>query len=335
MVASQKFPNDFNGILAGSPAINWTEYVIAELWPQVVMYETGYYPTPNEFNAMTQLVTAACDGLDGVLDGVISDLRRCKFDPAQTVGQTTTIGNETVTITDRLASIVHQIWKGPVTANGAPLWAGLNKGAALTNVAATAQVNNVWVGQPFLVPQPWVQYFLKRDPSYDLSTLSSAGIRDLFAESVAKFSAVIDSADPDLSAFHKAGGKLLAWHGEADQLIFPQGTVAYRKEVEARLGHQGHDAGRPHSQVDDFFRLFLAPGVDHCNGGTTVGAGPSDAFGALREWVENGHAPDELAAASVRGGFERKLCKWPMVAKYDGHGDPNLATSFNCMADSW
>ncbi len=134
---------------------------------------------------------------------------------------------------------------------------------------------------------------------------------------------------PDLSAFRRGGGKLITWHGKADQLIYPQDTVEYRKAVEVRLG------GGRRARMDDFFRLFLAPGVDHCNGRTTAfGAGPTDPFGALRNWVEKGVAPDVLAAASPEEGFTRKLCKWPLAAKYDGHGDPKVAESYNCVADS-
>ncbi len=322
MMAAQKYPGDFNGILAGSPALNWTEFAIAELWPQVVMYEAGYYPSPNEFEAITQLTTEACDGLDGVKDGVISNLKRCDFDPSGAVGQTLTVNGDRITVTDKLATVARLIWEGPKTASGAPLWAGLNRGASFSGLAGTVNTTGVWAGAPFLVPQPWIQYFLKKDPSYDVSKITSAGLRDLFTDSTAEYGGLIDSADPDLSAFNTAGGKLLTWHGESDQLVFPQDSVAYRRAVESRLG------GRKKAHVDDFFRLFLAPGVDHCNAGTTIGAGPSDPFGALRAWVEKGEAPDELAAASAQGGFTRKLCKWPLVAKYDGHHDPEVSHEF-------
>ncbi|KAH8889319.1 putative feruloyl esterase [Thozetella sp. PMI_491] len=326
MVAAQKFPGDFDGILAGAPAIYWTEYVIAELWPQVAMREAGYFASPTELAAVTELAIAACDGLDGVRDGVISEVNRCDFDPTSAVGQVVTAQGEQITITRNLANVVRQIWDGPKTASGEPLWAALNKGAPLNALGNTIPSDGGQVGDPFFVPQTWVRYFLKRDTAYDLANLTSPGLRDLFAESVSKFASIIDSADPDLSAFKHAGGKLLAWHGQSDQLIFPQGSVKYREAVEKRLG------GR-HAGVDDFFRLFLAPGVDHCGAGSTVGASPVDAFAALRAWVEKGKAPDELAASSAQGGFTRKLCKWPLVAKYDGHGDPNLAASYRCVRD--
>ena len=326
MVAAQQYPSDFDGILAGAPALNWTEYVIAELWPQVAMNEANYFPTPLEFQAVTQLVTEACDGLDGVKDVVISDLKRCHFDPSQAVGRVVTVGNDTVTVSDKVASIVRAIWEGPKTASGEKLWVGLNKGASPTPLAQTTEINGSSVGVPFFVPQPWVQYFVKQNPMYDLTNLSSAGLRELFAESVAKFSVIMDSANPDLSAFQRAGGKLISWQGEADQLIFPQDTVEYYKTVQSKNGRS--------TSIDDFFRLFLAPGVDHCNGGTTVGAGPTDPFGALRAWVEKGTAPDELVAASAAGGFTRKLCRWPLAAKYNGHGDTKVAASFTCVPDS-
>ncbi|KAK3899381.1 tannase and feruloyl esterase [Staphylotrichum tortipilum] len=326
VVAAQRFPGDFDGIVAGAPALYWTRYLIGELWPQVVMREVGYYPTTCEFQAVRGEVVKECDGLDGVRDGVISELGKCTFGVDKLVGRTVTCGEGEVEITGKLAEVVKKIWEGPKTAEGKRLWYGLTRGAPLETLAANHQLNGTAVGDPFFVAQDWIRYFVKTDPTFDLSGLSPAILRQLFDESVEKLAAAIDSSDPDLSGLQRAGGKLLIWHGEADNIIFPQASIQYREEVQKKLGLTAR-------RVDDFFRLFIAPGVDHCGQGTIDGAAPTDPLAALISWVEKKKAPQELAAATLptaKTQFTRKLCPFPLVAKYDGHGDPTKAESFQC-----
>jgi hypothetical protein len=134
---------------------------------------------------------------------------------------------------------------------------------------------------------------------------------------------VIGTDDPDLSAFRAEGGKVLIWHGWSDQLIFPEGTIDYYERV--------IDHFHSTEQVQRFARLFMAPGVFHCGGGT----GPQvfDSFGALVRWVESGEAPDRIIASRVESNVvvrTRPLCAYPYVARYDGKGDPNSADSFEC-----
>ncbi|KAL2136236.1 hypothetical protein VTI74DRAFT_4866 [Chaetomium olivicolor] len=330
MVAAQRFPGDFDGIVAGAPAIYWTKYVIAELWPQVVMNEAGYWPSGCEFAAVREDAVAACDELDGVKDGVISNLAKCKYSAKRLVGKKINCGVVAVEIKEKVAEIVEKIWDGPKTSSGKRLWYGLTVGAPLDSLVGTQEVNGTRIGSPFSVAADWARFFVKRNPSFDAAALSSDALRKLFAESVQSFESVMDSSDTDLSGFHRAGGKLLVWHGEADNLIFPQDSIVYRKEVENKMGVAGR-------RIDDFFRLFIAPGVDHCAGGSIDGAGPSDPLGSLIDWVENRKAPDELAAATLptaKAQFTRKLCPYPLVATYDGHGDPNVAASYRCVKGS-
>lgn len=325
LVAAQKYPGDFDGILAGAPAIYWTKYVIAELWPQVVMNEAGYYPSACEFAAVRDDAVAACDELDDVKDGVISNLSACKYTPSRLLGKKINCGSTEVAITPDLVSIVQKIWEGPKTSSGSRLWNGLDISSPLDTLAATQDGK----GSPFFVAAGWASYFVKANPGFNLTGLDSALLRDLFAQSSEKFNSVIDSSDPDLSGLQKAGGKLLVWHGAADNVIFPQDSVQYRKEVEAKLGASGR-------RIDDFFRLFMAPGVDHCAGGSIAGAGPTDPLTSLIDWVEKKKTPGELAAATLpkaKSQFTRKLCPYPSVARYDGHGNTSVAESFQCAKD--
>ncbi|KAE9373903.1 tannase and feruloyl esterase [Stipitochalara longipes BDJ] len=325
LVAAQMYPNDFDGILAASPAINWPDYVVAEHWPQVVMKEEKVFPSLCELNGVVQAAIASCDGLDGVKDNVITDLAQCKFDPFTAVGSKVQCDGKDIIITQSVASIIRKIWDGPKTATGAFLWYGLTIGAPMDFLANTTVANGTRIGNPFFLSEQWISYFLKADPNFNVSIVNSAELAALFSESSKKYGDLIGSANPDLTGLRKSGGKLLVWHGEADPLIFPQGTIQYRQRVEKAMGNN--------SKLDEFFRLFLAPGVDHCGQGATSGAVPSDPFGALMSWVENGTAPDILIAETVPQAqvqFTRKICRYPLVSKYRGSGDPNNLESYNC-----
>lgn len=135
----------------------------------------------------------------------------------------------------------------------------------------------------------------------------------------------MDTADPDLSDFAQSDGKLVVWHGLADNEIFPQGTEKYFDAVFEKSG------GR--STVDEFARLFLAPGVGHCRGGS--GPAPADPLSAVVDWVENGIAPDTLTATTVDSATKSvtktvPLCPYPAVTRYNGTGDPNSENSYTC-----
>jgi hypothetical protein len=322
LVAAQKYPKDFDGILAGAPAIYWDKYVVAEHWPQVVMKEEKVFPSQCELDAVTQGAIDACDGLDSVKDGVISDLARCKFDPSTLIGSEIQCYEKEVTISSSVASVVRKIWEGQRTKFGHPLWYGLNRGSPLSALAATTIVNGSRTGSSFFVSDAWIRYFVKAKPDFDISTVDSAELLNIFHQSERSYASLMGSANPDLSGLQRSGGKLLVWHGESDQLIFPQGTMRYRRAVEKLMGGD--------SKVDQFFRLFIAPGVDHCGQGSTAGAIPSDPFGALMSWVEHGKAPKELAAVSPTN-FTREICRYPLVAKYRDSGDASSVENFDCV----
>jgi pimeloyl-ACP methyl ester carboxylesterase len=321
LVAAQKYPDDFDGILAGAPAIYWDKYVVAEQWPQVVMKEEGYFPSNCELDTVTQAAITACDGIDGVIDGIIDDPSRCTFDPFSLVGTKISCSGESIVISRSLATIVRKIWDGPTSPSGHPLWYGLNIGAPLTSLANTTVIQGTRVGFPLFVPDPWIRYFLAKNPNFDISSITSSKLTQLFQQSSREYANIIGSSDQHLAAFRKSSGKLLVWHGQADQLIFPKDSVSYYSSVQKALGKSVN--------VDDFFRLFLAPGVDHCGAGTTPGAVPSDPFGALIAWVENATAPEWLDASSKR--FKRKVCRYPLAAKLNAGSDPNVAESYDCV----
>jgi feruloyl esterase len=321
---AQRYPADYDGILAAAPAINWQKFIPAELWPQLVMLEAGNFLPQCKFAAFQTAAIQACDRAgDGVVDGVIGDPFACRFDPSSLVGTSTACG----TITAEDANVVAKIVEGPRSTNGDFLWYGLTWGSSFGGLANTTATG----GAPFPIALAHLGTWVQQNPpvptgTWDWTTTTPARYEQLFQQSVELYSHVIGTDNPDLSGFKKAGGKLLVWHGLVDQLIFPQGTTSYYERVKDALG------GR--HRTESFARLFLAPGVAHCAGGP--GPQPDNPLDALVKWVEHGKAPQTLNAV-VRNSSgvvtqSRPLCLYPRVAAYKGKGDPMSAASFVCRS---
>ncbi|MDX6260067.1 MAG: hypothetical protein QOH84_1755 [Kribbellaceae bacterium] len=313
---AQRHPDDYDGILANAPAINWDEFEPATVWPQVVMNQQKTFPTKCEFDAFNQAALKVCDPLDGAKDGLISDPQRCTFDARKLIGTKVDCDGKQLTITAAVADVVRKIWDGPRTTSGKKLWYGLPVGADFTGLAAsTPNPDGTAVGAPFAVPAIWVATFVEKQPTFDLSKVTYSQFTKIFKQSQTEYDKIIGSDDPDLSAFRKSGGKLLTWHGSADQYIPTQGTVDYRERVEHKLG----------GNVDNFYRLFLAPGTPHC------GLAGSNDLAALTTWVEQGKAPKTLTATLTTASGQqvtRDLCRYPLVSRYTTHGDG----SFRCVS---
>ncbi|MFC8448197.1 tannase/feruloyl esterase family alpha/beta hydrolase [Kitasatospora sp. NPDC057223] len=161
---------------------------------------------------------------------------------------------------------------------------------------------------------------MAKRPAFDVSTITYGQFAQLFKQSRSEYDKVIGTDDPDLSAFRRAGGKLITHHGTADQYIATDGTVKYRQQVEQRMGGA--------KKTEDFYRLFLAPGTAHCGLN-----GQNSGLAALTAWVEHGKAPKTLAAtlATASGqSVSRNLCAYPSVSRYKGDGDTADAASFRC-----
>jgi Tannase and feruloyl esterase len=183
-------------------------------------------------------------------------------------------------------------------------------------------VNGTTTAAPEPLAQSFIQYLLKKDPTYDLSTINYADYVSLFAEAIRELDYIVGSNDPDLSTFRKGGGKLLSWHGLADNLVGSHSTLKYRQQVDALLG--GTDT------VDHFYRLFFAPGINHCGAG--YGPIPTGGLSQLVAWVEHGIAPETLPASfiDVKGDtVQHDICRYPLVSRYIG-GNPKTANSYIC-----
>ena len=301
LMEAQRYPEDYDGIVSGCPAINWHKFVLASLWPQVVMTANSNRVSTAKLRAATAAAIAACDAMDGVTDGLIDDPSRCTYDPKALVG--TQVGGSTFTEAD--ADVIRKIWEGPRAQDGTFLWYGLSKGADLTMLGGA---------RPFPIPVDWVRYFLVQDPKWDVSSLTPAEFEQLFRQAVEEYGAVFGTDNPDLSRFRDHGGKIIIMHGQADQLIMTEGTIDYYQRVMERMG------GR--EKVLPFARLFLIPGAGHGNGG--VGNGAAD---AVVRWVEEGVAPDKLINKGPNGRT-RPLFPYPEIARYKGSGSTDDADNF-------
>jgi feruloyl esterase len=308
-MAAQRYPEDYNGVYAGSPAINYAIFQVTEMWPFVVQTEEGEFVDECIFDTLTNAAIALCDADDGAVDGVITNPDTCEFDADSWVGLAANCDGDNVTITENQAKIFNKITYGPVDTSGNKLFTGISLGASFSLLASST---------PFSFIGSWVQDMVMQKHDYNLSLLTYENFAGVLQTSLEEYDEIIGSDNPDLSSFRDAGGKLLSWHGFADSLILGNGTIYYRLRVEDLFGGP--------SEVDDFYRLFMAPGVEHCGGG--VGAAPNDPFDAVVAWVENGTAPDTLAASGQN--ITRNLCRYPSELQYSGSGDINDAESWTC-----
>lgn len=321
LMEAQRYPQDYNGIVAAAPAINWPKLLMQSTWG-TVQENAASNPVPAcKLAAATAAAVAACDGIDGVTDGVIEDPKRCTYDPKALVG---TSAGECGTFTAADADIIRTLWQGPTKPDGSYLWHGQSRGADLNALAASRGTPLKTV--PFVFTADWLRYFITEDPHFDANTLTPAAFQRYWNQSLEEYGLVIGTDNPDLTEFRDDGGKALVWHGWADQLITAEGTIDYYTRVQQRMGGA--------KKTSEFMRFYLAPGVGHCGGG--AGPTPTATLDALMSWVEEGKAPDTLPAVrrdrTGKVTRSRPLCQYPLVAKYKGSGSIDDAANFVCSA---
>lgn len=317
MMMAERYPTAYDGIYAGAPAINWPVFIVAEYWSQLLMSRLDHYPPQCVLDTITAAAVQACSSRN---ESFISEPGTCSFDPYTLVGHKANCTGASYSIGEKDAFIAQKTWEGVRTPDGKNLWWGLNPGAPFSGLVnttcsgSTGQTN--CTGNPFTISEDWLSRWVLQDADIDLGALTNETYFGSFTKAFQLYNNIIGTNKADLSRFKKAGGKLVTWHGLADQLIFPGGTIYYYDQVK----HLDPD-------VHDFYRLFFAPGVDHCQGGS--GPFPNDPLAAVVEWVENGVAPDTLPATTSDGSIKRDLCKYPEVAVYKG-GDSASPESFVC-----
>jgi hypothetical protein len=310
MTEVQMYPKDYDGVFAGAPGINWAKLIMGMYWPIVLQRQGPQSLGQCQLSFIGNASIKACDTLDGAADGLIGNPLECRFDAASLVG--TEVGCDGGTkITKRDALIWNGIRAGLTDRRGKHLWYGLQPGA-------DASILSIQPG--FIIPKLWIADFVLDDPNYDLTKISEDEFVDLFHKSVSAFGPLWNADDPDISAFQANGGKLLTWHGWADGLVPPESTLEYWHRVVDTLGGE--------KNVDEFYRVFMAPGVGHCSGGLGPQP-PTDPVAPLVEWVENEKAPDTVLFSG--NGQTRDVCKYPAQPKYKGAGDLSKAANWKCV----
>ncbi|KAF4219603.1 hypothetical protein CNMCM8980_002750 [Aspergillus fumigatiaffinis] len=339
LMLAQQYPDAYDGIAASAPAIYWSQFFAASIWGQVVMNNLGAeVPANCEFDYITDQFIAACDALDGDKDGLVSfnDESTCPFDPFALVGTEIECHdtNATRIVSLAAAQVANATWTGPrVPLTDQFLWYGLNRDSRLTGdasngVSTTSDLgydqvtcaNGTCVGVPVGFGDKWFQYFVKQNASWSWAELTIETFSELFIQAVREYDAIIGTANPDLTAFHNAGGKLIGYHGLADGLIPFKGSVAYYEQVL-----------NIHPNAQDFYRVFPVPGLGHCSGGN--GGQPTAVWEALVAWVENATAPASLPISftDIYGvSRNRTLCPLPQQPTLQPGFCPNSTS-----ADAW
>jgi hypothetical protein len=324
LTEAERFPEDYDGIVAGAPVYSWTGEMSGQAWNARALRQTPQGAFPKEKLApLYDAVVKACAGADGLIDNP----PQCSFDPAMLKCKD---DDNSSCLNALELEAVRAFYEGPKTSTGAQIYPGLSRGSE-------SDWDILW-SDPKHLGGSWegfYRFMIFDNPSWDLATMNFD--RDpAFAKR--KMGATMNPDNPDLTAFARRGGKIIVYHGWADQMVPSEVSVDFWKSVTGKLGQ---------SQASNFYRLFMVPGMAHCGGGSgadvlfhseKVPAVPlepdRDMLTALEQWVEKGKAPSSFVASRVndRGAIERTrlLCPYPSGAKYRGQGDVKSAENFTC-----
>jgi hypothetical protein len=336
LMEAQRYPEDYDGILAGAPANYWTTLLsTAVLDTQALTLDSASFIAPAKIPTISAAVLAACDELDGVRDGILNDPRQCHFDPASIACKAGEDSDKCLTAAQAVA--LKKIYAGPRDAHVHEVLPGYLHGAE-----DGEEGWGLWIAGPAPAKSLLASFglgyfsnFVYAKPDWDYKTFTlQAGLKA--AEE--KTASALNATNPDLKSFKARGGKLIVYHGWNDPAISALNSINYYQSLIAKMG-QG--------SVDSFVRLYMAPGVQHCSGGPGPdsfgqggASGSSDpqhsAFASLEQWVEKGVAPAAIIATKYTPDHHpqvtRPLCPYPQAAKYNGTGDTKDAVNFVCEA---
>jgi len=338
LMEAQRFPDDFIGIVAGAPANFWTHLLTNAVWDEQALLNdpAGWIP-PAKLPVLQAAALNACDALDGVKDGLIENPRRCHFDPA--VIQCKDADGPGCLTAPQVAAArkIYSGSKNPRT--GEKIFPGFSPGTEGVPANWLLWTTGARPGQPTVGSGFGNSFFADlvfANPKWDFHTLNFDGDVKTADD---KFASVLNSTNPNLRPFMARGGRMIQYHGWGDAAIPPQNSVNYYESVQAKMG----------KKTQDFYRLFMVPGMSHCAGGpgaNVFGNGAAvpqadatnDVVMALDRWVQKGVAPDQIIAAGFVNGnpakgvaMTRPLCPYPQEAHYKGTGDTNDAGNFVCQ----
>lgn len=308
----QRYPDDYDGVIAGAPVYTPLVYSNAMLRVQAFHARPESNLDPAHVPLIQQAVLAACDATDGVADGILTDPRACTWDPG--VLQCTGAAGPGC-LTPAQVATVRRVYAGVKTRDGRDAAMPLMRGGESDWVSRMVGTPEMPRGLNAQLGAPFMAYIVRNDPAYDFMTFDPE--RDMAALDGGLAAAHVHQQKTDIAPFVSRGGKLLLWHGFNDPGPSPLSTIAYYEGVRRQV-----------PAAADHVRLFLAPGVLHCRGG----AGPDrfDALTALERWVEQGVPPASMVATKANSPLSRPLCPYPQLPRYKGTGDTNDAANFSC-----
>lgn len=317
---AERFGQDFDGIVALSPAVGWHLQQFSGGWGNYVAHQelgTDGVKTA-KFVDVNARALAACDAIDGITDGLIEDTRKCHYDAnAAVCGQSGASADPTKCLTTAEAAVVNKIWDGPRDASGNKVWYGWERGQG-----GVLGITSDTTGFPNLFGEALNRYWVHKDPTMNWRTISETQFLVEQQNLSKQFSQYMAADDPNLHTFKGSGGKILVAFGNQDQVIPPRGLYNYVQRVFAKMGGV--------SETQDFYRYYVFPGATHCGGsGMSTGL----LFDALVKWVENGVAPDYLVA-QVNPTRTRKVCMYPNTQLYNGSGSTDDEANFHCQVNA-
>ena len=337
LMEAQRYPADYDGILAGAPANYWTAlFSTAASDTQALTADAASYIPATKVPAIAAAVLAACDGLDGVRDGILNDPRQCRFDP--TTIQCKAGGDTDKCLTPKQVATLKKIYAGPHDFQGHEVFPGYLPGAEDGQGGWGVWILGPTPGKSAMAffASGYFSNMVYEDSGWDLKTFKIEPALKLAEETTAK---ALNATDADLRPFKARGGKMIVYHGWNDPAISAINTVNYYDMVIAKMGR---------GDADSFLRLYMVPGMQHCDGGPGADSFGQDGqlnfddpqhsvYAALEQWVEKGTAPGPIVASKAgedqqHPKITRPLCPYPQAAKYKGSGDTNDASNFKCEA---
>lgn len=342
--STQRYPKDFDGVMAGAPAMYWPVHQLAQGWPNIAMAQANHWPNPCAFNTIRSHYIAACDPLDGLTDGVISRSELCTYDPSKSVGVAyancslssgapgaTAVTYPAGTISQADADVVKAIYKGGFTSAGDQLFWAYRPGTTLTveaGVKYNAANGTFSAGTSNFFGTYYTNMVLRTTASVTVpyDTITVDDVYDMMLEGLQQYGGWSESTWPDLSAFQANGGKMIHYHGEQDTNLFPEASAHFHEKVRAAM----FPGAKDYTGINEFYRFYLVPGAAHCSINTAQPNGPWPQFGfaQLIDWVENGVAPSYLNGTTETGtSIQSKICLWPTRPLWK----KNSTSSFDCV----
>lgn len=337
LMEAQRYPEDYDGIIAGAPANDWTRLMVnAAYISQALQSDAAHYIPARKMKAVEAAALASCDGADGLTDGLIGDPRQCRFDSSVLLCKESETDS---CLTPAQLETLKKVYSGALDSKGKAFSPSYLPGGETGILGWESWISGPAPGKSSLdvFAREFFKRFVYEDSNWNIRSLNAE--RD-FQLAEKRLAPILNATNPDLRAFHRRGGKLIIYHGWSEAAIPPGMSINYYQSVVDKMGQ---------ADTNKFLRLYMVPGMQHC----FLGPGPNwfgQAFGcqtcsakndvtrAIVDWVERKIPPDAIVASKYKSDIARTdlvrtrpLCPYPQVARYSGTGSIDDAANFACV----